>query len=47
MIQNLKIISCILICDYFDKGTVVFMAAGLLWFERKEKVFNDKIKIKL
>jgi len=46
MLQNLKVISCILICDCFDKGTV-FMAAGLLWFERKEKVFNDKIKIKL
>jgi len=36
-----------LICDYFDKGPVVFMAAGLVWFEREEKVLNDKIKIKL
>ena len=27
--------STLLICDFFDKGTVVFMAAGVIWFERK------------
>lgn len=34
-------------CDYFDKDTVVFMAAGMIWFEREEKLLNEKIKIKL
>lgn len=40
-IQNLKIICC----HNFDKGPIVFMAAGLVWFERKEKVLNDKIRL--
>jgi hypothetical protein len=40
-------VNCILICDHFDKGTVVFMAVGMVWCERKEEDLNENIKIKL